>query len=105
MSGSYDFRLRDREFELLSSSDEMEAASPVTYISCNTVPFYIAYGDNDFEDLQRQAPLFAKLLERESCRVELEEFPASDHFKISLDNGDVNGRWATTVRRWMHELR
>ena len=105
VSGSYDLRLRDREFKLLNSSDEIEAASPVTYISGNTVPFYVAYGDNDFEDLQRQAPLFAKSLEREGCRVELEEFEDSDHFKISLDNGDVNGRWATTVRRWIHELR
>ena len=105
VSGSYDFRLRDREFRLLNSSNEIEAASPVTYIPGNAVPFYVAYGENDFEDLRLQAPIFAKSLECESGRVELEEYPSSDHFKISLDQGDVNGRWATTVRRWMHELR
>ncbi len=104
VSGSYDFRLRDREFKLLNSNDEIEAASPVTYVSGNTVPFYIAFGDNDFEDLRRQAPLFAESLERESGRVELEEYTESDHFRISLDNGDVHGRWATAVRQWMHEL-
>ena len=48
---------------------------------------------------------FAKSLESEGSRVEIEEYPESDHFKISIDNGDANGRWATTVRQWMHELR
>ena len=65
------------------------------------MPFFITIGENDMPDLVRQAPEMADALRTQPGAVEFAEFEGCDHFKISVDSGDVDGLWATTVRRWM----
>ncbi len=101
MSGAFDFSDRERESAILRSADDIGPASPMNHVSGNTVPFFIAIGENDMPDLVRQAPAMADALRAQPGAVEIAEFDGCDHFKISVDSGDVDGLWATTVRRWM----
>ena len=101
VSGAFDFSDRERESAIIGSADDVGPASPINHVSGNTVPFFIAIGENDMPDLVRQAPAMADALRPQPGAVEIAEFEGCDHFKISVDSGDVDGLWATTVRRWM----
>ena len=101
VSGAFDFSDRERESAIIGSADDIGPASPINHVSGNTVPFFIAIGENDMPDLVRQAPAMADALRAQPGAVEIAEFEGCDHFKISVDAGDVDGLWATTVRRWM----
>ena len=101
VSGAFDFSDRDRESAIIRSADDIGPASPINQVSGNTVPFFIAIGENDMPDLARQAPAMADALRPQPGAVKIAEFEGCDHFKISVDSGDVDGLWATTVRQWM----
>ena len=101
VSGAFDFSDLARESAIIGSADDIGPASPINHVSGNTVPFFIAIGENDMPDLVRQAPAMADALRAQPGAVEIVEFERCDHFKISVDSGDVDGLWATTVRRWM----
>ncbi len=40
-------------------------------------------------------------LKKEAGAVEAIEMKDWDHFQINIENGNVDGVWATTVRQWM----
>ncbi len=101
VSGAFDFSDLEREPAIIGSADDIRPASPINHVSGNAVPFFIAIGENDMPDLVRQAPAMADALRAQPGAVEIAEFEGSDHFKISVDSGDVDGLWAATVRRWM----
>ena len=43
----------------------------------------------------------ARVLKPHPRMSPIAEFKGCDHFKISVDSGDVDGLWATIMRRWM----
>ena len=101
VSGAYDFSTRDRDADLLRSTEDAVPAIPISHVAGNRVPFYMVVGDDDMPDLMRQAPVMANALKAQPGYVELAEYEGFDHFKISVDCGDADGVWATTVRLWM----
>lgn len=103
VSGVFDFADNppQRSEGMFDTPEQMPLVSPISYIAGNTVRFFIVVGDQDLPGCVRQAPVFAEALRKEAGSVELSEFEDSDHFKMSIDCGDVDGVWAKTVRDWM----
>ncbi len=85
----------------LRSPDEAVIASPTHYVKGNRTPFFITIGEHDHPFIRHHCDLMEPALEREVGPVEVMEVKDADHYQVHLQGGDANGKWATTVRRWM----
>ena len=86
-----------------ASPDEVRDASPIYHVGTNSPRFYIAIGENDHADLIEQVEPMRAALEKVGTHVETTVLPGCDHFQSSLENGKIDGVWATTVRKWMSQ--
>lgn len=106
ISGSYDFgegsgfSMRPRFLGAPDSGAE-KAASPIHYVRADAPAFLIAWGDNDFPHLRRQAEDFAARLRDAGVSVETLILPGCDHLGASYDSADPNGRWVPAATSWM----
>ena len=103
VSGVFDLVGRDEERlgPLLSSPADARAASPIQLVEGNRTPFLFAIGEIDFPELIPQSHAMAEALRNQSGTVELMDMPGEDHFNISLQGGNPDGPWVTSVREWM----
>jgi acetyl esterase/lipase len=88
---------------LLNRPDDAPSASPINFVAGNRVPFYIVWGDNDLEYVQRTSPMMVEALKNNGGHVEHEIFAGYDHFQPSLDGGRRDSQWVRTVRAWLCE--
>jgi acetyl esterase/lipase len=108
ISGSYDFgagsgfSMRPRFLGAPDSGAE-KTASPVNYIRPDAPPFFIAWGENDFSHLRKQAEDFAAALRAAGVSVETMVLPGCDHLGASYESADPKGRWVKAASRWMRE--
>jgi acetyl esterase/lipase len=106
ISGSYDFgegsgfSMRPRFLGAADSGAE-RTASPIQYVRGDAPAFLIAWGDNDFPHLRRQAEDFAARLRDAGVAVETLVLPGCDHLGASYDSADPNGHWVPAAIRWM----
>jgi acetyl esterase/lipase len=85
----------------LRSPDEAIIASPTHYVKGNRTPFFITVGENDHPFIRHHCDLMAPALEREVGPVKVMDVKGADHYEVHLQGGEIDGKWATTVRRWM----
>jgi acetyl esterase/lipase len=108
ISGSYDFgegsgfSMRPRFLGAPDSGAE-KAASPIQYVRNDAPPFFIAWGENDFPHLRKQAEDFAAALRAAGIEVETMVLPGCDHLGASYESADPQGRWVKAAARWMRE--
>jgi acetyl esterase/lipase len=88
---------------LLNQPEHAPDASPINFVAGNRVPFYIVWGDNDLEYVQRTSPMMVEALKNGGAHVQHEIFPGYDHFQPSLDGGRPDSQWVRTVRTWLSE--
>ena len=100
VSGAYDMADESR-MTLFDSMEDARNASPIQHVAGNTTPFYLSIGENDLARLKPQYEAMVSALRQEAGKVEAIEMKDWDHFQINIENGDVDGVWATTVRKWM----
>jgi acetyl esterase/lipase len=106
ISGSYDFgegsgfSMRPR-FLGAPDSGADKAASPLRYVRGGAPAFLLAWGENDFPHLRRQAEELAARLSAAGVEVESLVLPGCDHLGASYDSADPNGRWVPAALRWM----
>jgi arylformamidase len=100
VSGAVDMTGESRS-HLFNSPEDARDASPIRHVSGNTVPFYLSIGENDLPHLKPQFEEMTSALKKEAGAVEAIEMKDWDHFQINIENGNVDGVWATTVRQWM----
>jgi acetyl esterase/lipase len=106
ISGSYDFgeksgfSMRPR-FLGQPDSGADRAASPLQFMRHDAPPFFIAWGENDFAHLRRQAEAFATGLRDAGVAVECLVLPGCDHLEASYDSADPHGHWVPAALRWM----
>ena len=86
---------------LLSSPDDGAAASPIRLVADNRVPFFIAIGEHDSPRLVEQYEVMGSALRSEAGPVSIMKMDGCDHFQANIQGGEINGVWATEVRRWM----
>jgi len=104
VSGTFEFKtgeLEARGKPLLAKPEDAAAASPITHVAGNRVPFYIVWGGRDYERIIQTCMPMVERLTREGARVEHQVFDAFDHFEISIDGGNPESPWVKTVRKWM----
>jgi acetyl esterase/lipase len=85
----------------LRSPDEAIIASPTHYVEGNRTPFFITVGENDHPFIRHHCDLIAPALKREAGPVKVMDVKGADHYEVHLQGGEIDGKWATTVRRWM----
>jgi arylformamidase len=106
ISGSYDFgegsgfTTRPRFLGAPDSGAE-NTASPLHYVRRGAPAFLIAWGENDFPHLRRQAEEFAARLSAAGVEAETLVLPGCDHLGASYDSADPNGRWVPAALRFM----
>ena len=103
VSGVYDVfdSPPERRDPFVNSLEEAREASPLNHTHGNNTPFFMVIGENDFPNLRNQFPMMSVALKAQAGPVETMEMPGLNHFEISLANGDIDGQWATKVRKWM----
>jgi arylformamidase len=69
------------------------AASPLRNIQGTPPPFFMAWGENDFPHLIRQAEAMAAALRSAGGRVETMVLPGCDHLSTSVPTGDPASPW------------
>ena len=93
--------LEARNVFLLARPEDAPEASPITFVTGNCAPFYIVWGENDFETVIRTSPMMVNALKQSGSPVEHSIFPGYNHFRTSLDGGRPESAWVRTVREWM----
>jgi acetyl esterase/lipase len=110
VSGSYDIRNRGaavgsaerRIYDvLLRDERDDSAASPITHVQSDSVPFFVAWGERDFPRLVSQARSFSAALEHAGARVQTLELKDRDHFEANEACGIADGQWAEIASRWL----
>ncbi|MSP50941.1 MAG: alpha/beta hydrolase [Alphaproteobacteria bacterium] len=98
LSGVYDFTagaglsVRPRFLGPEGNGFEMEA-SPIRHIGMAPPPFLIAYGDDDFPHLRRQADAMETALKKAGSLVEKIVFEGRNHFTAHYAGGEPQGPW------------
>jgi len=102
VSTTFDYRgIPEDAGSFLASPVDAAAASPVTVVEGNRVPFLIAYGGADFERAKRTSREMALALKKAGSPARELEIPDKDHFQMSLELGDVAHAWTRAVRSWL----
>ncbi len=86
---------------LLKSCNDAANASPILHVRGNTVPFFIAVGENEDSIMKSQSEDMVSALKTQSGVVRVLEMKGCDHFQTNIKGGDIDGEWASTVRRLM----
>jgi arylformamidase len=79
-------------------------ASPIYRIQAAPPPFLIAYGENDFAHLIRQAEQMSLALRNAGGDAESIILTGCDHFAANLAAGDSNGLWVSRAAAWMAKV-
>jgi arylformamidase len=87
---------------LLGPHNRPSEASPITYVSGNTTPFYVVWSSGDNEIMAATSPIFVEALRQQPGRVEYCVIPNLYHFDMSLAQQNSNSPWVLTVREWMN---
>ena len=77
------------------------AASLMTYVGPGMPPFFIAYGENDFPHLRKQAGDFDNSLRTAAADVTSMVLPGCDHLGASYASGEPEGAWVNAAVDWM----
>ncbi|NQV80551.1 MAG: alpha/beta hydrolase [Alphaproteobacteria bacterium] len=106
-STSFEFRATDmapgnrgityRDFLYTADGDALEA-SPIHHVDGNTVPFFIAHGEQDFPNVLSTGPRMVSALEAAGSPVVHRVYPGLDHYAMNLAQGDRDHDWVTTAR-------
>jgi dipeptidyl aminopeptidase/acylaminoacyl peptidase len=75
--------------------------SPLALADRARTPFFIAWGGNEDERLERTGRQMIDALKRVGCPVESHVAPGRDHFEVHLDMRDPGDHWTQRVRAWM----
>jgi arylformamidase len=110
-SGAYDFRdpaiyglPAKNAFldDFLASPTDAGDASPISWVSGNTTPFFVTWGENDRDDAKITAPAFLTALREQPGRAEGYMFPLLDHYWMHLAQQSANNLWVKTVVAWLN---
>lgn len=77
------------------------AGSPLALAESARTPFFIAWGGNEDERLERTGRQMEAALGRVGCPVEVLVAPDRDHFEVHLDTRHADNAWTRRVRAWM----
>jgi arylformamidase len=80
------------------------AASPLRQIQGAPPPFFMAWGENDFPHLIRQAEAMASALRAAGGSVETMMLPGCDHLRTSEPAGDAKGPWVAKVHSLLESV-
>jgi acetyl esterase/lipase len=83
---------------------EERQASPICNIVGAPPPFLLAYGDDDFPHLKRQAEEMESALRHAGGPADRMVLPGCDHFAASLVAGDADGPWVPRAVDWMSAI-
>lgn len=76
------------------------AAAPIHQLRKGLPPFLVAWGEQDFAHLKRQAHEMIKALQDADISVDLLELPGCNHFTASYAAGERDGLWPNTFDQW-----
>ena len=76
-------------------------ASPITYVNNNATPFFISWGDRDYDSVMRQSHAMVEALRQQPCRLAFEEMSGFDHFRTNEDTQRLDSPWVRRVHEWM----
>lgn len=74
---------------------------PLSLAKEKTVPFYITWGDQEDEKIQRWGNEMTAALKATGTQAEAAAYAGEDHFTIHLNTGDTTDAWTATVRDWI----
>ena len=86
---------------LFSDPSQDREASPINFISGNSVPFHIVWGEQDFERIHNAVKPMIDALINEGSEVSYEQVPAASHFDTHLQLGDAANPWYKRLRKVM----
>ena len=106
LSGVYDFTatsglsMRPRFLGPDGNGNEI-AASPIRQIGGVPPPFLIAYGEDDFPHLRRQADAMEESLKKAGGTVEKMVLKGRNHFTAHYAGGEADGPWVSRAIAFM----
>lgn len=80
-----------------------KTASPIHHVRAGLPPFLLAWGEQDFPHLKRQAQEMVAALEGHAVDVDTVELPGCNHFTASYAAGDVDGTWPKAFDTWSRQ--
>ena len=88
-----------RDFLFRKEADQQEI-SALNFTSTNSVPFFIAHGQNDFPHVVQTSSEMAAALKKAGTQVLYHIYPG-DHYSMNLSQGDRRHEWVKTARDWI----
>jgi arylformamidase len=94
---------RQKVAALLEHPEDVTAASPISHVDGNRVPFTIAYGTEDLPELVPQAQHMIAALRNAGTPVEPLVLEGRNHFNTHEDCTRVDGPWVRKVSALLRE--
>ncbi|MSP52101.1 MAG: alpha/beta hydrolase [Alphaproteobacteria bacterium] len=85
----------------LERDNQDHDASATESVRGNTVPFFLAWGDNDLPELMEHNKRMVELMSKEECVFEHHLFRGYGHFDTHRDTIKPDSPWVKKVRAWM----
>ena len=77
---------------------DLEEASPLNWTRNADMPFYVAYGENDYGRIVDENREFIAALRATNIELRAEPLAGLDHYTANLGHGDIEGGWCGTLR-------
>ncbi|HEY0745996.1 MAG TPA: alpha/beta hydrolase [Steroidobacteraceae bacterium] len=84
---------------LLSDRRQDREASPIEFVSGNTVPFHLIWGERDLPHIVSASVRMAETLRVAGCPVSYEIVPSATHFDTHLSLRDAANPWYGRLRK------
>ena len=85
-----------------TGATDLDEASPVHWTRNADMPFYVSWGENDYERIIEENREFTAALRATKVAVRAEPLAGLDHYTANLSHGEEDGAWGRTVRDLIH---
>ena len=94
------FRVVDDDPTAAADHDE---ASPIHWAANAAMPFYVSYGENDYDRIKQENQEFIAALQHTGIALRIEALAGLDHYTANLGHADTEGTWFQAVAELIRE--
>ena len=82
---------------------DLDEASPMHWTRNAGMPFYVSWGENDYERIVEENRDFVEALRKTNVDLRAEPLAGLDHFTANLSHGEKDSAWCRAVADLIHE--
>lgn len=86
-----------------TGAGDLDEASPMHWAWNADMPFYVSWGENDYERIVEENRDFVEALRRTDVALRAEPLAGLDHYTANLSHGENDSAWCRAVADFIHK--